>query len=139
MLVYDITNEKSFDNIRNWIRNIEEVRLATAYMHRNCIHVLSSVPTPELPGSQMRSLRRRDPWKSLAKSPVAKDIPGMGTGSQAADPGDHTWAWPLHRVALRAHSSEGLLGLGSVLSHKRRGIQALDYHEHWVLSRKGRF
>lgn len=26
MLVYDITNEKSFDNIRNWMRNIEEVR-----------------------------------------------------------------------------------------------------------------
>ena len=25
MLVYDITSEKSFDNIRNWIRNIEEV------------------------------------------------------------------------------------------------------------------
>ncbi|XP_034385718.1 ras-related protein Rab-8B-like [Cyclopterus lumpus] len=24
MLVYDITNEKSFDNIRKWIRNIEE-------------------------------------------------------------------------------------------------------------------
>lgn len=24
MLVYDITNEKSFDNIQNWIRNIEE-------------------------------------------------------------------------------------------------------------------
>uniref|UniRef100_A0AAQ4R9M1 small monomeric GTPase n=1 Tax=Gasterosteus aculeatus aculeatus TaxID=481459 RepID=A0AAQ4R9M1_GASAC len=24
MLVYDITNEKSFDNIRNWIRNIQE-------------------------------------------------------------------------------------------------------------------
>eukprot|EP00066_Takifugu_rubripes_P005523 XP_003969638.2 PREDICTED: ras-related protein Rab-8B isoform X1 [Takifugu rubripes] len=24
MLVYDITNEKSFDNIRNWMRNIEE-------------------------------------------------------------------------------------------------------------------
>ncbi|XP_065063972.1 ras-related protein Rab-8A-like [Rhopilema esculentum] len=24
MLVYDITNEKSFDNIRNWIRNIDE-------------------------------------------------------------------------------------------------------------------
>lgn len=28
MLVYDITNEKSFDNIKNWIRNIEEVCLA---------------------------------------------------------------------------------------------------------------
>ena len=25
MLVYDVTNEKSFDNIRNWIREIEEV------------------------------------------------------------------------------------------------------------------
>ena len=25
MLVYDVTHEKSFDNIRNWIRNIEEV------------------------------------------------------------------------------------------------------------------
>ena len=24
MLVYDVTNEKSFDNIKNWIRNIEE-------------------------------------------------------------------------------------------------------------------
>ena len=27
MLVYDVTNEKSFDNIRNWIRNIEEVTI----------------------------------------------------------------------------------------------------------------
>ena len=25
MLVYDVTSEKSFDNIRNWIRNIDEV------------------------------------------------------------------------------------------------------------------
>jgi len=25
MLVYDVTHEKSFENIRNWIRNIEEV------------------------------------------------------------------------------------------------------------------
>ena len=24
MLVYDITNEKTFENIKNWIRNIEE-------------------------------------------------------------------------------------------------------------------
>ena len=28
MLVYDITNDKSFDNIKNWIRNIEEVSAA---------------------------------------------------------------------------------------------------------------
>ena len=27
MLVYDITNDKSFENIKNWIRNIEEVGL----------------------------------------------------------------------------------------------------------------
>ena len=25
MVVYDITNEKSFDNIREWIKNIEQV------------------------------------------------------------------------------------------------------------------
>ena len=25
MLVYDVTNEESFDNIRNWIRKIEKV------------------------------------------------------------------------------------------------------------------
>ncbi len=25
MLVYDITSEKTFDNVKNWIRNIEEV------------------------------------------------------------------------------------------------------------------
>lgn len=27
MLVYDITNDKSFENIKNWIRNIEEVSM----------------------------------------------------------------------------------------------------------------
>lgn len=31
MLVYDITNEKSFENIRNWVRNIEEVISAFTY------------------------------------------------------------------------------------------------------------
>lgn len=43
MLVYDITNEKSFDNIRNWIRNIEEVSLQ------------------ERPGLPMRSLSTEAP------------------------------------------------------------------------------
>ena len=33
MLVYDVTHEKSFDNIRNWIRNIEEVSEATLLYH----------------------------------------------------------------------------------------------------------
>jgi len=30
MLVYDITNERSFENIKNWIRNIEEVEYTVA-------------------------------------------------------------------------------------------------------------
>ena len=34
MLVYDITNDKSFENIKNWIRNIEEVSLF-CYLYRN--------------------------------------------------------------------------------------------------------
>ena len=33
MLVYDICNEKSFENIKNWIRNIEEVHTSiTGYI-----------------------------------------------------------------------------------------------------------
>lgn len=39
MLVYDITNEKSFDNIRNWIRNIEEVGPAPLTSHDNMLSV----------------------------------------------------------------------------------------------------
>lgn len=31
MLVYDITSEKSFENIKNWIRNIEEVSFESHY------------------------------------------------------------------------------------------------------------
>ena len=33
MLVYDITNDKSFENIKNWIRNIEEVSTLGFIMH----------------------------------------------------------------------------------------------------------
>jgi len=33
MLVYDITNERSFDNIKNWIRNIEEVSAARRFSY----------------------------------------------------------------------------------------------------------
>ena len=34
MLVYDITNEKSFENIQNWIRNIDEVSLdVSIFLH----------------------------------------------------------------------------------------------------------
>lgn len=52
MLVYDITNEKSFDNIRNWIRNIEEVSLWDPIP---CICV------SERPGLPMRSLSTEAP------------------------------------------------------------------------------
>lgn len=31
MLVYDISNAKSFENISKWLRNIDEVRLLTCY------------------------------------------------------------------------------------------------------------
>ena len=36
MLVYDISNEKSFENIKNWIRNIEEVssEIKLNYIHK---------------------------------------------------------------------------------------------------------
>lgn len=36
MLVYDISNEKSFENIKNWIRNIEEVssEMKLKYIHK---------------------------------------------------------------------------------------------------------
>lgn len=32
MLVYDITNEKSFENIVKWLRNIDEVSIK--YIHK---------------------------------------------------------------------------------------------------------
>ncbi|KAG9341261.1 hypothetical protein JZ751_019702 [Albula glossodonta] len=36
MLVYDITNEKSFDNIKNWIRNIEEANVERMILGNKC-------------------------------------------------------------------------------------------------------
>ena len=43
MLVYDVTSEKSFDNIRNWIRNIEEV-WTFAVLWRTYIALLIQTP-----------------------------------------------------------------------------------------------
>lgn len=51
MLVYDITNEKSFDNIRNWIRNIEEVRVPFCFLSW-------TVPPSQEPGGQVE----REEW-----------------------------------------------------------------------------
>ena len=39
MLVFDITNEKSFDNIKNWIRNIEEVLVAKEQNKRKTLFI----------------------------------------------------------------------------------------------------
>lgn len=35
MLVYDITNEKSFENIVKWLRNIDEVSNYSVHGHSN--------------------------------------------------------------------------------------------------------
>lgn len=39
MLVYDITSEKSFENIKNWIRNIEEVKIEIYIFCVLCVHL----------------------------------------------------------------------------------------------------
>lgn len=43
MLVYDICNEKSFENIKNWIRNIEEVgnktETFTSLVYTICLNI----------------------------------------------------------------------------------------------------
>ena len=33
MLVYDITHQESFDNITNWIENVEEVSTMVVILH----------------------------------------------------------------------------------------------------------
>ena len=36
LLVYDVTNEKSFENITKWLRNIQEVREFLSLLLLNC-------------------------------------------------------------------------------------------------------
>lgn len=65
MLVYDITNEKSFDNIRNWIRNIEEVRVP--------FWILSwAMPLSQEPGEQVE----REEWGEDTCCPPEIIAPG---------------------------------------------------------------
>lgn len=42
MLVYDITNEKSFENIKNWIRNIEEVCTISSLMETPSLPLIAT-------------------------------------------------------------------------------------------------
>lgn len=39
MLVYDVTNQKSFDNISKWLRNIEEVKIIIEYFKGLAVQV----------------------------------------------------------------------------------------------------
>lgn len=43
MLVYDITNSKSFDNIAKWLRNIDEVNDFAPI--DNCVNVCTTHPS----------------------------------------------------------------------------------------------
>lgn len=47
MLVYDITNAKSFENISKWLRNIDEVRLAQTLSMPDLSGLLSLVEGSE--------------------------------------------------------------------------------------------
>ena len=99
MLVYDITNEKSFDNIRNWIRNIEEVSL---WDHLPCIRI------SERPGLPMRSLSTEAPGGNSLET---------GTGIHTVDPGIHP------SVALSRSSPESLFPQLGDLEIKEGQIQ----------------
>lgn len=50
MLVYDITNEKSFENIRNWVRNIEEVISLFLLNTRGAVSASPNLIALEVPG-----------------------------------------------------------------------------------------
>jgi gamma-glutamylcyclotransferase (GGCT)/AIG2-like uncharacterized protein YtfP len=59
MLVYDITNEKSFENIKNWIRNIEEVKkvLITHVPLYNTLNYSSKDASPNLVHGEVYSIQ----------------------------------------------------------------------------------
>lgn len=44
MLVYDITNAKSFENIAKWLRNIDEVRDLEDFLRNYKCNVISYLP-----------------------------------------------------------------------------------------------
>lgn len=72
MLVYDITNEKSFDNIRNWIRNIEEVRGPLCFLSQGYASELGTWGTggkrrdgPKTPAACLKPSLPQDPHSDV--------------------------------------------------------------------------
>ena len=90
MLVYDITNEKSFDNIRNRTRNIDEGRPA------NLARCPLLCPHPQAPWFTQ---------EPLGMEAARGNSPGTESGEQ--EPTQSTLetmlAWLHHRAAPRAH------------------------------------
>ena len=75
MLVYDISNEKSFENIKNWIRNIEEV---SSEMKLNYIHKMNLFMVEVAFWQRYYVLRHNEPlnFSQHASSDVEKMILG---------------------------------------------------------------
>ena len=94
MLVYDITNEKSFDNIRNWIRNIEEVSL---WDPLPCIRI------SERPGLPMRSLSTEAPGGNSLETEGRESTQWTLESTQA---------WLRHGAAPRACSPSRVVWFG---------------------------
>lgn len=66
MLVYDITNEKSFDNIKNWIRNIEEV--TTVHLqYSESFSFLSELITNRPLTARVSRRGKDDPWEQMRR------------------------------------------------------------------------
>lgn len=77
MLVFDITNEKSFENIKNWIRNIEEVVV------RNC-NIYISVGEQKLVKLKALhcSINTMDDLSSLPVQHASADVEKMVLGNK---------------------------------------------------------
>lgn len=86
MLVYDITNEKSFDNIKNWIRNIEEV--TTAHLqYSESFSDLSELITNRPLAARVSRRGKDDPWEQMRRQWQA-----AGVQRQRREGGNVHWA-----------------------------------------------
>lgn len=137
MLVYDITNEKSFDNIRNWMRNIEEVR-ADSSRATGRRRQLTSPPRGGLPG-HLGSWPHRKLWWVVdwCLQHASSDVERMLLGNKcdtndkrqvAKERGEKVGADPYRRVTsflpilniLCCHAARHRL-LHQVLRNQRQG------------------
>ncbi|KAG8001055.1 Ras-related protein Rab-8B [Nibea albiflora] len=113
MLVYDITNEKSFDNIRNWIRNIEETDVLWLPPPHSCLRTgpIRSWRVTFSQDSEPR-VEEEDPGRDLddvthhSQEVGVSDLPGDGQG--------HTWSVSL-QSDRKCGRGVGVLELSVVL------------------------